>query len=231
MKTIGLIGGMSWESTAVYYRLINENVKARLGGLHAARCVLYSVDFGEIEADRHAGGFPAIAPALVQAAQAVEGAGAEVVLLCTNTMHILAGEIQASLRVPFLHIADATAEAIRARGFKKIALLGTRFTMEEDFYVGRLTRQHGLEVLIPSLPERELVHRVIYDELCLGDLRAGSRAAYRQIIKRLAGQGAEGVILGCTEIPLLIQQPDCRLPLFDTVSIHVDAAIQFALKK
>jgi aspartate racemase len=230
MKTIGLVGGMSWESTAVYYRLINEGVKARLGGLHAARCVLYSVDFGEIEADRHIGGFPAIAPALVRAAQAVESAGAEVVLLCTNTMHILAGEIQASLHVPFLHIADATAAAIRARGFTKVGLLGTRFTMEEDFYVGRLVRQHGLDVLIPSAPERERVHRVIYDELCLGDLRPASRAAYRQTIERLAGQGAEGIILGCTEIGLLVKPEDSPVPLFDTTELHALAAVDEALR-
>jgi aspartate racemase len=230
MKTIGLIGGMSWESTATYYRLLNEGVKARLGGLHAARCVLYSVDFGEIEADRHAGGFPAIAPALVRAAQAVEGAGADLVLLCTNTMHILAGEIQASLHVPFLHIADATAAAIRARGLKKVGLLGTRFTMEEDFYVGRLVRQHGLEVLLPSAPERDTVHRVIYDELCLGDLRPASRAAYRQTIERLAGQGAEGIILGCTEIGLLVKPEDSPVPLFDTTELHALAAVEAALR-
>jgi aspartate racemase len=229
MKTIGLIGGMSWESTAVYYRLINEGIKARLGGLHSARCVLYSVDFGEIEADRHAGGFPAITPALVGAARAVEAAGADFVVLCTNTMHRLAGEIQANLQVPFLHIADATADAIRARGIKKIGLLGTRFTMEEDFYVGRLTRQHGLEVLIPSAPERECVHRVIYDELCLGDLRPDSRAAYRQIIERLAGQGAEGIILGCTEIGLLVKPADSPVPLFDTTELHAQAAVAYAL--
>jgi aspartate racemase len=229
MKTIGLIGGMSWESTATYYRLINEGVKARLGGLHAARCVLYSVDFGEIEADRHAGGFPAIAPALVRAAQAVEGAGADFVLLCTNTMHLLAGEIQASLHVPFIHIADATAAAIRARGFKKVGLLGTRFTMEEDFYVGRLTRQHGLEVLIPSAPEREMVHRVIYDELCLGDLQPASRSAYRQTIERLAAQGAEAIILGCTEIGLLVKPEDSPVPLFDTTELHALAAVDAAL--
>jgi aspartate racemase len=230
MKTIGLIGGMSWESTAVYYRLINEGVKARLGGLHAARCVLYSVDFGEIEADRQAGGFSAIAPALVRAAQAVESAGADLVLLCTNTMHKLADEIQASLHVPFLHIADATASAIQAHGFKKVGLLGTRFTMEEDFYVGRLTRQHGLEVLIPSAPERETIHRVIYDELCLGDLRPASRTAYRQIIERLAGQGAGGIILGCTEIGLLVKPEDSPVPLFDTTELHALAAVEEALR-
>jgi aspartate racemase len=230
MRTIGLVGGMSWESTAAYYRLINEGVKARLGGLHSARCVLYSVDFGEIEADRHAGGWPAITPALVRAALAVEGAGADVVLLCTNTMHRLAGEIQAALHVPFLHIADATAAAIQARGFTKVGLLGTRFTMEEDFYVGRLTRLHGLEVLIPSAPERETVHRVIYDELCLGNLRADSRAAYRQTIERLAGQGAQGIILGCTEIGLLVKPEDSPVPLFDTTELHALAAVDEALR-
>ncbi len=230
MKTIGLIGGMSWESTATYYRLLNEGVKARLGGLHAARCVLYSVDFGEIETDRHAGGFPAIAPALVRAAQAVEGAGADLVLLCTNTMHILAGEIQASLHVPFIHIADATAQAIRARGLKKVGLLGTRFTMEEDFYVGRLVHRHGLEVLIPSAPERDTVHRIIYDELCLGDLRPASRDAYRQTIERLAGRGAEGIILGCTEIGLLVKPEDSPVPLFDTTELHALAAVEAALR-
>jgi aspartate racemase len=230
MKTIGLIGGMSWESTAVYYRLINEGVKARLGGLHSARCVLYSVDFGEIESERHTGGWPAIAPALVRAALAVEGAGADLVLLCTNTMHRLAAEIQASLHIPFLHIADATAAAVQARGYTKVGLLGTRFTMEEDFYVGRLTRLHGLEVLIPSAPERDLVHRVIYDELCLGDLRADSRDAYRQIIERLADQGAQGIILGCTEIGLLVKPEGSPVPLFDTTELHASAAVDEALR-
>jgi aspartate racemase len=230
MKTIGLIGGMSWESSAVYYRLINEGVRARLGGLHSARCVMYSVDFAEIEDGRHAAGWPAVTPQLVRAAQAVESAGADFVILCTNTMHKLADEIQASVHIPFLHIADATAEAVKARGFKKVGLLGTRFTMEEDFYVGRLRRRHGLDVIIPEAPEREDVHRVIYDELCLGEINLASRARYRAIIERLAANGAEGIILGCTEIGLLVQAEDSPAPLFDTTQVHALAAVEYALK-
>lgn len=230
MKTIGLIGGMSWESSAVYYRLINEGVKARLGGLHSARCVLYSVDFAEIEDERHTAGWPAVTSRLVKAAKAVESAGADFAILCTNTMHKMADEIQAHLHIPFLHIADATAEAVRAQGFKKVGLLGTRFTMEEDFYVGRLARRHGLEVILPEAPEREDVHRVIYNELCLGQINPASRARYRGIIERLAAQGAEGIILGCTEIGLLSQAEDSPVPLFDTTRVHALAAVEHALR-
>ncbi len=230
MKTIGLIGGMSWESTAVYYRLINEGVKARLGGLHSARCVLYSVDFGEIEEQRHIVGWMGVAPLLIMAAQSLQNAGADVALLCTNTMHKLADDLQASIDIPLVHIADATAEAIKAKGLHRVGLLGTRFTMEEDFYVGRLVRRHGLEVIIPEAPERELVHRIIYDELCLGQIRPASRQGYREIIARLAAQGAEGVILGCTEIGLLVQPEDSPVPLFDTTAVHAQAAVDYALK-
>jgi len=230
MKTIGLIGGMSWESTATYYRLINEGVKARLGGLHAARCVLYSVDFGEIE------GRPARGRLSGHSAGAGAGGtsggrrrGRSGAALHQHDAHPGRRD-SGQLARPLIHIADATAEAIRARGLKKVGLLGTRFTMEEDFYVGRLVRQHGLEVLIPSAPERDTVHRVIYDELCLGDLRPDSRAAYRQTIERLARQGAEGIILGCTEIGLLVKPEDSPVPLFDTTELHAQAAVDAALR-
>ncbi|MBM3190824.1 MAG: aspartate/glutamate racemase family protein, partial [Chloroflexi bacterium] len=199
MKTIGLLGGMSWESSSAYYRVLNETVKARLGGFHSAHCVLYSVDFAEIEALQQAGRWAEAARVLIAAARAVERAGADFLLLCTNTMHKVADELQAGIGIPLLHIADAVAQRIRAAGLQQVGLLGTRFTMEQDFYKERLQR-HGLTVLIPPREERDLVHRVIYDELCLGLIREESRARYRQVIQGLVQAGAQGVILGCTEI-------------------------------
>ncbi len=230
MKTIGLIGGMSWESSLEYYRLINEAVKERLGGLHSAQCLLYSVDFGEIEPLQNRGEWEEAADRLCRAACALENGGAECVVLCTNTMHKVAAEIQSAIWIPFLHIADATAAQIKAQGLRKIGLLGTRFTMEEDFYRGRLVDQHGLEVLVPPADERERVHRVIYDELCLGKLLPESRAAFVGIMERLVEAGAEGIILGCTEIGLLVGPGDSTVPLFDTTRIHALAAVDFALK-
>ena len=229
MKTIGLIGGMSWESSAEYYRIINEAVKARLGGFHSAKSVLISVDFAEIEILQQQGRWQAAAELLAGAARSLEVAGADFVVLCTNTMHKLAEDIEASLHIPFLHIADATAEVIRATGVQKIGLLGTRFTMEERFYKGRLAQKYGLEVVTPEAADREIVHRVIYDELVKGVIRPGSKAQYLAIIERLVGQGAEGVILGCTEIGLLVQDGDCRVPLYDTTRIHALAAVDLAL--
>jgi len=229
MKTIGLIGGMSWESSSEYYRIVNETVKAKLGGLHSARCVLYSVDFAEIEVLQQQGRWPEAAQHLIAAAQSVERAGADFVLLCTNTMHKLADDIQANITIPLLHIADATAQQINAAGIKKIGLLGTRFTMEEDFYKGRLDHKHGLTVIIPAAKEREIIHRVIYDELVLGAIRPASRAQYLHIMAQLVQSGAEGIILGCTEIGLLIRDEDCRMPLFDTTRIHAAAAVEYAL--
>ena len=230
MKTIGLIGGMSWESTANYYRDINERIKQRLGGLHSARILLYSVDFQEIERLQHQGRWDEAGEQLGDIARRLEGAGADVVALCTNTMHKVAPAIEAALRVPFLHIADPTAQAVKQAGIGRIGLLGTRFTMEEDFYRGRLVQRHGLDVIVPDPAERETVHRVIYDELCLGKVEERSRQAYRDIIAHLVERGAEGVILGCTEIAMLVSPADSPVPLFDTTQLHAVSAVDFALQ-
>ena len=229
MKTIGLIGGMSWESSGEYYRLINEAVKAKLGGFHSAKCLLYSVDFADIEILQREGKWPAAARMLVSAAKSLESGGADFIVFCTNTMHKAADEIQAQTHIPFLHIADATAQRVKEAGLRKIGLLGTRFTMEEDFYKGRLAREFGLQVNVPNANEREIVHRVIYDELVLGEIRPGSKRRYLDIIGRLVNEGAEGVILGCTEIGLLVHEGDCAVPLFDTTKIHALAAVEYAL--
>jgi aspartate racemase len=229
MKTIGLIGGMSWESSVEYYRLINASVKERLGGFHSAKCVMISVDFAEIEELQREKRWAESAQLLSVAAQNLERAGAELVVLCTNTMHKVAAEIQAGIQAPFLHIADAAGEQIRAQGLTTVGILGTRFTMEEDFYVGRLAQGFGLRVLIPEAEEREMIHRVIYDELVLGEIKAASKAQYLAAIDRLIGRGAQGIILGCTEIGLLVQAADCRVPVFDTTRLHAQAAVAFAL--
>ena len=228
MKTIGLIGGMSWESTVPYYRQINETVKQRLGGLHSARIILYSVDFHEIERLQHAGDWEAAGKLLADCARALESAGADFLVLCTNTMHKVAPAIEAAVRIPLLHIADATAEEINQSGFSAVGLLGTRFTMEQDFYRDRLRGRHGLQVLVPAQEDREVVHRVIYDELCLGKVLPGSRSEYRRIIDALVSQGAEAIILGCTEISLLVDQQDSSVPLFDTAAIHARKAAEWA---
>jgi len=229
MKTIGLIGGMSWESSLEYYRLINQAVKEKLGGLHSAKCLLFSVDFAEIEVlQRENRWGEAVAP-MQEAAQALQKAGADCVVLCTNTMHKLAEQIEAAIQVPFLHIADATALAIQQAGMHEVGLLGTRFTMEQDFYRGRLMGKDGLKVHIPEPSEREIVHRIIYEELVLGTIKEASRQQYSRIIQSLAGMGAEGIILGCTEIGLLVTASDAALPLFDTTRIHAQAAVEFAL--
>lgn len=230
MKTIGLIGGMSWESSSEYYRLINEGVKARLGGLHSARCVMVSVDFAEVETLQHQGRWAEAAGLLAAAAQSVERGGAEFLVICTNTMHKVAEAVQARVQIPLLHIADATAELVKAAGIQRIGLLGTRFTMEEEFYKGRLTQKYGLDVLVPEAASREIVHRVIYEELVLGQIEAASKQQYLTIIEQLIAQGAEGVILGCTEIGLLVQPSDARVPLFDTTRIHAEAAVEYALR-
>lgn len=229
MKTIGLIGGMSWESSIEYYRIINETAKSKLGSLHSARSIMYSVDFADVETLQHEGRWNDAARLLMGAAKSLENGGADFVVLCTNTMHKVADEIQAHIHIPFLHIADATAQRIKESGLRKIGLLGTRFTMEEDFYKTRLSRKYGLDVMTPGAPEREIVHRVIYDELVLGEIRQDSREQYVNIIERLIKDGAEGVILGCTEIGLLVHREDCRVPLFDTTRIHAEAAVEYAL--
>jgi aspartate racemase len=228
MKTMGLIGGMSWESTLGYYRLVNEGVKRRLGGLHSARLVLYSVDFDAIERLQRAGDWDAAGVMLAQAARALERAGAEFLVLCTNTMHKVAPAIEAAVAIPLLHIADPTAAAIEAAGCTRVGLLGTRFTMEQAFYRDRL-RERGLDVLVPDEAARERVHRVIYDELCLGVVREESRAAYRDIMRELVARGAEAIILGCTEIALLVGAADAAVPLFDTTALHAQAAVDASL--
>ena len=229
MKTIGLIGGMSWESSAEYYRIINETVKAKLGGLHSAKSLMVSVDFAEIELLQSQGRWTESARVLVEAAQRLERGGADFVLLCTNTMHKVADAIQAGIHIPFLHIADATAQQIKASGLHRVGLLGTRFTMEEEFYKSRLVQKYGLEVLIPDAAGRASLHRVIYEELVVGEIRPASRVRYLEIIQQLVEQGAEGIILGCTEIGLLVHDGDCQVPLFDTTRIHAAAAVEFAL--
>jgi aspartate racemase len=228
MKTIGLIGGMSWESTVPYYRLINEAIKARLGGLHSAKIVLYSVDFHEIEQWQRAGDWDAAGQSLGQVASALQSAGADFLVLCTNTMHKVAPAIEAAVSIPLLHVVDPTASDIRAAGFHKVGLLGTRFTMEQAFYTDRL-KQCGLQVITPDQEHRDIVHRVIYEELCLGVIRDESRDIYRRVMTDLVEQGAQAIILGCTEIAMLVSANDATVPLFDTTSIHARKAAQMAL--
>jgi len=231
MKTMGLIGGMSWESTLLYYRLVNEDVRARLGGLHSARTLLYSVDFEPIERMQAAGRWDEAGEVLADAAARLERGGADFLVLCTNTMHKVASAIEARVRIPLLHIADATGEAIRAAGLRKVGLLGTRFTMEQAFYRERLERRSEVEVLVPSEQDRARVHAVIYDELCLGDVRAGSRAAFQSIVHSLVAAGAQGIIFGCTEICMLLSQADVPVPVFDTTAIHARVAVDRALAR
>lgn len=226
---LGLIGGMSWESSALYYRLLNEGVRDRLGGLHSAECLLLSVDFAGVEAMQAKGQWDDAAQLLARAARDLEAGGADVLLLCTNTMHKVADAVQAAVEIPLLHLADATAQAAREAGLTRVGLLGTAFTMEQDFYVGRL-RARDLDVLVPDPEDRALVHRVIYEELCLGDVRDSSREDYRRIIATLVDAGAQGVILGCTEIELLISQDDCPVPVLQTTRLHVEAAVRLALE-
>ncbi len=230
MKTIGLIGGMSWESSIGYYRIINETVKERLGGLHSCKSLMYSVDFAEIEAFQHRGEWGKATVMMVDAAKRLENGGADFIIICTNTMHLMAEKVEDEISIPLLHIADATAESLKADGIARVGLLGTKFTMEQDFYRGRLIDRHEMDVLIPDEEARDLIHRVIYDELCLGDIRSVSKEAYKAIIAGLTQKGAEGIILGCTEIGLLVTDGDSPVPLFDTTRIHATAAVDFALE-
>ena len=229
MKVVGLLGGMSWESTIPYYRVLNESVKRRLGGLHSAKVVLYSVDFHEFEALQRDDRWDEAGVKLAAAAVALQRAGAELVVLCTNTMHKVAPAIERALSVPLLHIADATAAAVKRAGIGTVGLLGTRFTMEQEFYVGRLRERHGLDVVVPEADDRAEVHRVIYEELCLGCVLAGSRATYEGVIDRLVARGAQGVILGCTEIAMLVDAGRLAVPVFDTATLHALAAAEYAL--
>ncbi|MFC8451242.1 aspartate/glutamate racemase family protein [Kitasatospora sp. NPDC057223] len=228
MRTIGLLGGMSWESTAEYYRLLNELTRERLGGLHSAKCVLWSVDFAEIEELQTQGRWTEAGERLAEAAGALEAAGAELLLICTNTMHKVADQVQAAVGIPLLHLADTTAAAVRADGVRRVGLLGTAFTMEQDFYRGRLA-SHGLDVLVPDAEGRAAVHRIIYEELCQGVIRDESRALYRAVIEGLVAEGAEGVVLGCTEIELLIGPEHSPVPVYATTRLHAEAAVAAAL--
>ena len=229
MKTIGMLGGMSWESTATYYRLLNEGVKQRLGGLHSASICMVSMDFDELEKLQHAGDWQGIAQRLSDAARKVAAGGADFLMICTNTMHEVADEVAAAVEIPLLHIADATARQLQQAGIKRAGLLGTRFTMEMDFYTSRIRELHGIDVLVPDASDRELVHRVIYDELCLGKIRNSSRDNFLQIIDKLKKAGAEAVILGCTEIAMLVKQDMTAVKLFDTAEIHALEAVNMAL--
>jgi aspartate racemase len=229
VKRIGLLGGMSWESSIEYYRLVNEATRDRLGGLHSADCLLRSVDFTEIEALQREGRWDEAGARLADEAAGLAAAGAELLVLCTNTMHKVADAITGAIDVPFVHIADTTADAVRARGLKTVGLLATAYTMEQDFYVGRLRDRHGLEVLVPGEADRATVHRVIYEELCVGVVEDASRAEYRRIMATLAERGAEAILLGCTEIDLLVGPEDSPVPVFDTTRLHAERAVELAL--
>lgn len=231
MKTIGMIGGMSWESTLEYYRIVNQTVKEKLGGFHSAECILYSVDFEEVERLQHQGEWELLTRLMISAAQKLEKAGADFFLICTNTMHMMADEVQGAVRIPLLHIVDVTAEAIKANGQKRIGLLGTKFTMEHDFYKGRLQDKYGFEVLIPPEEERQVIHDILYSELCLGEIKELSKNKFKNIINKLIERGAEGVILGCTEIPLIVSQKDYNIPLYDTTALHAQAAVEHAIRQ
>ena len=230
MKTIGMIGGMSWESSIEYYRIINQTVRVRLGGLHSAKSIMVSVEFAEIEALQHQDRWDELATIMIDAARSLERGGADFVIICTNTMHKLYDKVQNSIDIPMLNIADATAARINADGIDRVALLGTRFTMEEDFYKGRLTERFGLDVIIPEQDEIDIVHRVIYDELCAGIIKPDSKQKYAAIIRRLISTGARGIILGCTEIGLLVKPEDSSVALFDTTEIHAQEAVRYALE-
>ncbi len=229
MKTIGMLGGMSWESTELYYRIINETVKQRLGGLHSAKIAMVSVDFHEIERLQHQGDWSRAGEALAEAGRCVEAAGADFLVLCTNTMHKVAPQIEQAVNIPLLHLADVTAARIKQRDMQTVGLLGTNFTMEQEFYKGRLAERHGLRVIVPAPEDRSIVHRVIYEELCIGVISDESRRKYLRIIDALRAQGAECVIEGCTEITMLVTQAHTSVPLFDTTAIHAEAAVDYAL--
>ncbi len=231
MQTIGLIGGMSWESSAEYYRIINQETNRRLGGAHSAQCLMFSFDFDEIKHLQHAGDWDRLAESMKEAALRLERGGADFIVVCTNTMHRLADAISSAVNIPLLHIADPTADRIKASGFRRIGLLGTAFTMEQDFYKGRLQEHHGLDVIVPDEDDRRVVHEIIYKELIFGQVRPESRQVYREIIARLIERGAEGIILGCTEIMLLVKDEDSAVPLFDTTTIHAVAAVDRALQR
>jgi len=227
---MGMIGGMSWESSLEYYRIVNEAIKKKLGGFHSAKCILYSVDFGEVEKLQHLGDWDELNRMMMDAAQRLENTGADFVIICTNTMHKMADEVQGAIRIPVLNIVDVTAKAIKGNRQTRIGLLGTKFTMEQDFYKGRLKDKHGLDVLIPSADERQVVHDILYSELCLGEIKELSKEKFKNVIQNLVNRGAQGVILGCTEIPLIVSQDDYEIPVYDTTTLHAQAAVDFALQ-
>jgi aspartate racemase len=231
MKTIGLLGGMSWESSLEYYKIVNQKVKELLGGHHSCECIMYSVDFDPIKKLQHEERWEELTQIMIKTARKIEQGGAEMLTICTNTMHKMYDDVQKSISIPILHIADATAEAIKEKNLETIALLGTKFTMQHDFYKGRLIKNHGINVLTPDGDDLEAVHNIIYDELVLGEIKNASREKYKQIIEQLAKKGAQGVILGCTEIPLLIKQQDVSIPVFDTTTIHAEKTVEFAVNQ
>ncbi len=230
MKTIGFIGGMSWESSLEYYRIANETVKKKLGEPHSCKSIMYSVDFGEFEKLQHEGQWELLTEKMVDIAVKLENAGADFIVICTNTMHKMADEIQKRIKIPLLHIADATAEEIKKKKMGTVGLIGTRFTMEEDFYKKRLKEKHGIDVLIPNKEDREIIHRIIFKELISGIIKEGSRQQFQRIISNLKNEGAEGIILGCTEIPLLIKHRDTEITVFDTTTIHARKAVEISLE-
>ena len=225
-----MIGGMSWESSLEYYRIMNQAVKEKLGGFHSAPCILYSVDFDDVEKLQHQGDWESLTRLMIEAAQRVKKAGADFLVICTNTMHKMADEVQGAIQIPLLHITDVTAEAVKANGQSRVGLLGTKFTMEQDFYKGRLQEIHGIDVLIPEDKERQVIHDILYNELCLGEIKELSKGKFQSIIQNLVKRGAQGVILGCTEIPLIVRQEDYEIPLYDTTALHSRAAVDFALQ-
>ena len=229
MKTIGMLGGMSWESTANYYRLINEGIKAKLGGLHSGKICMLSVDFDEIEKLQHVGNWVGAGKALATASQSIEAGGADFMIICTNTMHKVVDQVEDSVSIPILHIADATAECLREQGISKVGLLGTAFTMEQDFYKGRIQDNFGIEVIVPETEERKSVHRVIYEELCFGKILPESKQLFLKVIENPKANGAEDIILGCTEISMLVAREDTNIQLFDTAAIHAESAVKFAI--
>ncbi len=230
MKTVGMIGGMSWESSLEYYRIMNQAVKEKLGGFHSVQCILYSVDFDDVEKLQRRGDWESLTRLMIEAAQRVKKAGADFLVICTNTMHKMADEVQRSIQIPLLHIVDVTGAAVKANGQSQVGLLGTKFTMEQDFYKGRLKEIHGIDVLVPEDKERQVIHDILYNELCLGEIKEISREKFQSIIQNLVKRGVQGVILGCTEIPLIVRQEDYKIPLYDTTALHAKAAVDFALQ-
>lgn len=230
MKQIGLIGGMSWESTIEYYRIINEETNKRLGGLHSAKIIMYSFDFDEIEKFQSQGRWDSATDVMIEVAKRIEKAGAEIILICTNTMHKMFAQVEESVTIPVLHILDATAEAIKSKEIKKVGLLGTKFTMEQEFYKERLMRVHGIEAIVPGAQDMEKVNKIIFEELCKGKIKESSKELLKQIIERLVDEGAEGIVLGCTELPLLIKKEDSSVPIFDTCSLHAKKAVKVSLE-